>query len=334
MIGGKRWLRTFGVLCAAGAALAAATAGHAHGAVPASLRLELITLEGARSCPSVDGLRAAIRVRLGYDPFGALAGPMVRVTLDASRGGVQARIEHLGPMNEELGERVIHSRSRQCAAMVSAVALSIAMAIGRQTERTWGPRPRPAASEARVARRSLTRPYFLQLSDLVEGVPRGSFSPFIRGTVGMGTGPGVSGGIGIGMSFQRSGLRVGAGFRMSFSNSALPGQGSSSQVVTACVRAQACWRGDEVALCILGEGGVARASVSGLAGGGSPWAPQAGAGAGIEWAAWQGEKSSWAIAAEVLGDLSPRTLVADGGVVWRSPGAYGRVALVWRAVQR
>ncbi|MFZ5891970.1 MAG: hypothetical protein ACOY0T_13020 [Myxococcota bacterium] len=92
-----------------------------------SAQLRYLRDEGALQCPNENAVRAAVSTRLGYDPFQNDASRIVRVSIETTPDGFRARVELEGgtdaPAVRELTTR------GNCAELISAVALSISLAV-------------------------------------------------------------------------------------------------------------------------------------------------------------------------------------------------------------
>ena len=84
---------------------------------------------GAETCPDEESLKLAVAARLGYDPFRPVAA--LTVIANLSRVGViyRGEVRLLGEKGDEVGSRSIGAGSERCGDVVSALALSISVAI-------------------------------------------------------------------------------------------------------------------------------------------------------------------------------------------------------------
>lgn len=95
---------------------------------------------GAESCPAEAAVREAVTERLGYDPFSLDARDAVAVALTRTEKGFHASIEARDPAGRVTGLRSLSS-GRDCAALASAMALAVAIAIDPLL--VAGPAPAP-----------------------------------------------------------------------------------------------------------------------------------------------------------------------------------------------
>lgn len=98
----------------------------AHADVQARARLAYQVLPGAERCPGEAELRAAVGVRLGYDPFVPEASTEVAVRLEAHGRGIVGALEVRGPRP---GQREIASPEGDCREVVDSLATAIAIGL-------------------------------------------------------------------------------------------------------------------------------------------------------------------------------------------------------------
>ena len=95
----------------------------------ASARLVYVRESGAEDCPSETAIRAAVRARLGYDPFFAWAHDTMYVEASRSEGTIRVQVKLVGEDNLLRGARDLSVKQPDCASVVDAMALSISLAI-------------------------------------------------------------------------------------------------------------------------------------------------------------------------------------------------------------
>jgi hypothetical protein len=95
----------------------------------ASARLVYVRGPGGEQCPQEQAIRAAVRMRLGYDPFYAWARDTLFVRVTQTDGVFRVQITLAGDDNTQRGAREISAREADCAAIVDAMALTISLAI-------------------------------------------------------------------------------------------------------------------------------------------------------------------------------------------------------------
>lgn len=121
-----------GVLGAGGVSRALAQEPDGAGAGGAEHPTSSLTYErqrGAERCPDEAELRDAVSARLGYEPFRDDAPQHVRTVIRAERGGLLATVDVFDAAGEQVGQREIRSRTRDCEELARGVALAISVAI-------------------------------------------------------------------------------------------------------------------------------------------------------------------------------------------------------------
>jgi hypothetical protein len=141
----------------------------------ASARLVYVRGSGAGDCPSETAIRAAVRARLGYDPFFAWAHDTMYVEASRSEGTIRVQVKLVGEDNSLRGARDLSVKQPDCASVVDAMALSISLAIDPNSvlggasapatsagspsaEPTPAPAPPPPAAPAPPAPPAPTKP--------------------------------------------------------------------------------------------------------------------------------------------------------------------------------
>ena len=88
-----------------------------------------VRLDGAESCPDARAMRAAIADRLGRDPFGREAGPLIEAVASREGDAWAARISARAAGGELVGSRELGSRAARCDSLAAAAALAVALVI-------------------------------------------------------------------------------------------------------------------------------------------------------------------------------------------------------------
>ncbi|HWA72980.1 MAG TPA: hypothetical protein VG937_11615 [Polyangiaceae bacterium] len=119
-------------------------------------QLSYARAEGAESCPTTAELRKAISERLGYDPVDANASQIITVIVERVSDGFRARVELISDGSSQ-GLRELSAHGT-CAELVSAMALSVSIAIdperaelGAAAPPPTSPRPAPGARDSAAA---------------------------------------------------------------------------------------------------------------------------------------------------------------------------------------
>jgi hypothetical protein len=115
------------VLLVAGVALAMALVRDANAGE--SARLAYVRGAGAEQCADEKGLRLAIAVRLGYDPFVAWAPKTVHADIARDGARLRARVYLAGEDGRAEGTRVLFAPLEDCDKLLAAVALAVSIAI-------------------------------------------------------------------------------------------------------------------------------------------------------------------------------------------------------------
>jgi len=109
--------------------LVAAGRASAFADPPTTVRLVYIRAAGAERCPDEAAVRAGVAARLGRDPFRADADKIVHAILAGTAGGMAGKIEVRDLAGASLGAREISVGETDCAELVAAVELAIAIAV-------------------------------------------------------------------------------------------------------------------------------------------------------------------------------------------------------------
>ncbi len=119
-----------------------------------SARLVYLRNPGAESCPDEQAIRAAVRMRLGYDPFFPYAPTTLFVEIAKARKGFSARLKLVDADNTVRGSRELVHRGDRCEDIIDTMALSISIAIDPDSlDRPPNESPRgetPPSSEPRA----------------------------------------------------------------------------------------------------------------------------------------------------------------------------------------
>jgi len=113
-----------------GAASIAALALVASPAVASpSAKLVYIRGSGAETCPPESDLRKAVAVRLGYDPFFPTAQKTVVTQVSRSKDGFRGKVQIVGDDGALRGERDLATTGDDCNELMSALALTVSIAL-------------------------------------------------------------------------------------------------------------------------------------------------------------------------------------------------------------
>ena len=105
----------------------------------ASARLVYVRGPGAEQCPGESAVRAAVSVRLGYDPFFAWAHDTLFAEITRSDGTFHVELKLVDDGNMLRGARQIAIAGTDCSAAIDAAGLTISLTIDPAS--ITGPRP-------------------------------------------------------------------------------------------------------------------------------------------------------------------------------------------------
>jgi len=113
--------------CALWAIMFVGTVRNAHAA--ASVRLVYVRGPGAERCPTEEVVHAAVRSRLGYDPFITWAHDTLFAEVTHIAGAFRTRVKLVDDTNTERGAREMSVPGDDCAAVIEAIGLTISLTI-------------------------------------------------------------------------------------------------------------------------------------------------------------------------------------------------------------
>jgi hypothetical protein len=152
---------------------------------------------GAEECADQEGIRKAVAIRLGYDPFFPTSDKTIVARIVRGSDSLQGQVELVDEHGTQLGSRDFSVDLGKCDELVRAMALSISIAIDPKSAETYAQappeeapqEPLPAKSDA-AARPSLEVPQRasppLAAADRAQSQPRSAPSPSVRWSVGAG----------------------------------------------------------------------------------------------------------------------------------------------------
>ncbi|MGH7434358.1 MAG: hypothetical protein ACRENE_01645, partial [Polyangiaceae bacterium] len=91
----------------------------------ASARLVYVRGPGAEQCPGEPAVRAAVSVRLGYDPFFAWAHDTLFAEITRTEGTFHVELKLVDDSNMLRGARQIAMAGSDCSAAIDAAGLTI-----------------------------------------------------------------------------------------------------------------------------------------------------------------------------------------------------------------
>lgn len=191
-------------------------------------RLEYARSMRAAQCPNREALQAAVRTRLGYDPFFPVARQTIVVEItDAPDGSVQAQMRLIDDAGMIVGSRELHESADHCDELIASLALAMSIALdpsaalGEEpaatpdmTAKTEADRKSEAADEpAKDSEDAGTKPAVSDLPRMepISAQTRSTHSqPFLRGSTfaSLGSSPSTAFGLRLGGGYGSSWFRV------------------------------------------------------------------------------------------------------------------------------
>jgi hypothetical protein len=95
----------------------------------ASARLVYLRGPGAEACPGEASVRAAVRARLGYDPFFPWAHDALVVEVTGAQGTFRVDLKRVDDGNVERGTRTLTVKATDCGAVLEAMALTMSLVV-------------------------------------------------------------------------------------------------------------------------------------------------------------------------------------------------------------
>ena len=301
-----------------------------HAAVPGSMQLELLAEPSATNCSAKGVIVDSVRKRLGYNPFGAKKGPQFRISVQVDDRGYKASVEQRSIAGSLIGERHIHSESERCSDLFDALALSLALAVGPETPRQWGPRPRPPEGPVRAPRSSLWTPFFFQAGDLVErSLPaerRWNAGLFM--TLGRGASPGVAAHGGLSFQWYYLSVEIDADVHFPMPND-VPHQGGHTTVTITQLHLTPalCFRTMDLGLCLRAEAGLLVAQGAPLEKTSTGFAPTLASGVGLEWRLVDVKGDYVSLRGHVSLPILRTRLLAGQRELWTTPLVMGGLGI-------
>jgi hypothetical protein len=306
----------------------------AFAAVPApdastrpSARLRYARLDAtSQACPGPAQAEAAVRTRLGYDPFHADAKDVIEVFIERFEGGLRARLQLKDADGTARGKRVISSPATDCTELSSALTLAIAIAVDPQS--FLGGPPTPPIASAPVAAAPPTVDAAPPPPPLVEA--ERSALKFHAGVALLGligTSPGVTGGFAVRAGLHGERWSVSLDGRAELPRALAVGPGEVSVTHLAGLVAP-CFHLSYFGACAVFGAGVTRIGSTGLEGSRDGAALFLQAGGRLQALFPLSERVSLGGSVDVLVPLSRTILMVGDEQLWSSPPLNGNAALV------
>jgi hypothetical protein len=108
-----------------------------------SARLVYVRDATASACPDEDGLRQAVKRRIGYEPFFPWAKTTVIVELTGDGSSFVAHVRLVDESSRSQGVRELRSGANGCPGLIDAAALAISIALDMSGSEVAAPSPAP-----------------------------------------------------------------------------------------------------------------------------------------------------------------------------------------------
>jgi len=308
----------------------------------ASVRLVYVRGPGAEQCPPEELVHAAVRSRLGYDPFIAWAHDTVFAEVTHSAGAFRTRVKLVDDTNTERGAREMSVPGDDCAAVIEAIGLTISLTIDPNS--LIGPPqsqpvpPRPEIESEPVPTPAPTAPPPREAAAAPSPLQQGAFSVHMGlGIIGsLGTAPAATAGatFSVGVGWHEVSLDLEG-------RADLPASGASALPSAPSAQVRSWLLAASIVPCLH----VGPLFGCGVAGTGDQGATATGIATRREdhaawWAAGARAGTEFSLSgpllfrgyAEVLGTLARNMLFIDGEQAYRFPPWSGGVgfSLAWR----
>ncbi len=277
---------------------------------------------GAETCPDERAVRDAVAGRLGYDPFREAAERTVRATVERLPRAFAGEVVLQGADGQPHGRRRITGNYTHCEQLISALALTISIAI----DPLGAARPLPSAPPAAP----LLPPPSLAPAPVVSA-PSADLEASAGGLAYFAAFPRTAFGLGMGLRSSWGHFLLGLEAQASF-KAILDVPGGRVETSRYGAALTSCLREGWLSGCGLISGAVFRAAGLGLAPSRATAAPYVALGV-------QGELQlplAGPIAARLSAGLEvpliQAAVMVSGAQVWKSPTVAGiaGTALVWR----
>ncbi len=328
MLEGRRFL-AFAV-----AASLAAAPGVAHAF--STSRLEYDLGPGAETCPAEPEVRANVVERLGYDPFVESAARTIVVRIARIDENLKATVELVDAVGSRRGRREFSAGADRCGELVSALALSISIAVDPERAQAAIDRELPATpppTEAREPRPETRAPSRRDTDAPIDtGVDAVVPQPEKRalrwqlgagGHAALGIAPAPTGGtfVFVGAALASASLSLEGRADLPASTRLETG----AKVGTSLLLASAvpCWEHPRLFACALLSTGIVRASGAQIIHPGDDSGFYAAAGLRLGTTVALYDHLALRVNLDVLDALTPVSLQIDDQNVWEAPSISG-----------
>jgi hypothetical protein len=285
-----------------------------------SARLVYTRDASAETCPDEAALRAAVRERVGFDPFDAAATRVISCRIEKIRHMLRARIDVVDGTGQPANARELVSKHADCQELAEAVALTLTIAINPLilAERTSPERlPAPTSAVAPMSPAHLA-PVSPAVSVPLATAPPRSFHLRVgaRADTAAGLDPGLAYGGTLHLGIQRRQLSAGLEFRVLAPSSLAMGRGSIHVWQWAVLLAPCAHRGGFLA-CLVGSAGMVHGRGEGYAVNEQSSSPTAAAGLRGGWEyPLLGDRLRLAVTLDVLAAMTRTHFSLGGADAW------------------
>ena len=259
--------------CAVYLATLALWAGRAQ----AALFAVSLDYDGGPGCPGVQDFEAAVRARLGYDPFAQAAPDHVSVRITPAVGAIDGHIEWRDSTGRWAGDQTLPVATKDCRHLVRALAAALAVQIqllaatrdpdGAAAPKSIGPSPEASTPQPvprpAVARLSSSEPpaAALETKPSASNRARGQGPGWAMGAgtsvgFGMSSNPVLLGRVLGALAWQRVSVELAAEASLPTTTRRSDGAGFSQQHLLAS--AAACAKPTRWRACLLAKAGEVR----------------------------------------------------------------------------
>lgn len=320
-------------------ALRSSVAGAAPGD---ATRLEYARSEAAASCPDRTALKAAVRSRLGYDPFFPAARQTVVVEIIDSGRALVARMRLVDEQGMIVGSRELREKRGQCEELVAALSLAISIALDPSA--ALGPRPtetvkaNPAESTETAEAASADPAPEAESKSVAQEHPQKTTEPRAdRGQTSLlaqerlrlaaraalfadlGSAPALAFGYRAGLDLQRSRVRIAAEFSQQFPASKELSEGKRAHASLLAGTLAPCFASDTLAGCGLVSVGALRSRGENVENPQSQSTFYAALGARFEFTPLLFGKLRLLTQIDAMKPVTPISLRVAGAEVWQTP---------------
>jgi hypothetical protein len=292
--------------------------------------LDYVRGPGAEGCPDDQGIHDLITARLGYDPFRGEPRLHLRLSVEAVKPGLSAKLVVLDARGQPTRRREMASERSDCAELAEAITLATSLAIDPfALSRPPSPPPAPRAATEPERPPQATPAAQVPVPPPPRETPPREPVIFELGLAAAGSAglePEVEAGFAADARLRWTRFSVGVEGRLGLPRSSAFGQATvTSSLLFASVFP--CAHLGPVAGCALISAGALRISTSGLDGAGAKTEPFFTAGARVELALPTRSMFFARVRVDVMAPLIHSTFYIDGATAWSAPWVAAALSL-------